>query len=378
VNAFFARSALFLGVWALVAGAGLNAHAHKVSDSYLRVRLEGTALTGQWLLALHDLEVAIGLDRNEDGAITWGELKQSSRQLLDYAAAHLALECDGDSVLLRFEPELRVDQLANGGYAVLTFSADPGRPPESVLVEYRAFFEENPLHRGLLLLECGGNAQQSVFNPVETRLRFECARPQPLREFRRFVAEGVWHIWIGYDHILFLLTLLLPSVLRREEGQWIPVEGMGGAFLNVFKIVTAFTLAHSVTLTLAALEWVKLPSRMVESIIAASIVVAALNNLWPVITGRTWLIAFGFGLIHGFGFASVLADLGLPRGSLVRALVGFNLGVEVGQLAIVTAFLPVAWFLRRFAVYRRWVLYGGSCAVAMLATWWMIERLLWG
>ena len=142
----------------------------------------------------------------------------------------------------------------------------------------------------------------------------------------------------------------------------------------MLRIVTAFTVAHSITLTLATLEVVSLPSRWVEATIAASVVLAALNNLRPVFRGRRWTMAFGFGLVHGFGFASVLADLGLPRDALALALVGFNLGVEAGQLAIVAAFLPLAFALRRSVFYRRVVLWGGSLAIAAIAAAWFVER----
>ena len=140
-------------------------------------------------------------------------------------------------------------------------------------------------------------------------------------------------------------------------------------------MVTAFTVAHSITLSLATLGWISLPSRWVESAIAASVVLAALNNVWPVFHGRRWIVAFGFGLIHGFGFASVLADLGLPQGALALALLGFNVGVELGQLAIVAAFLPLAYLLRRSAFYQRAVMRAGSLLIAALAAAWLVERV---
>ncbi len=112
----------------------------------------------------------------------------------------------------------------------------------------------------------------------------------------------------------------------------------------------------------------------VESAIAASVVLAALNNVFPLFQGRRWMVAFGFGLIHGFGFASVLADLGLPQGALLLALLGFNLGVELGQLAIVALFLPLAYGLRHTVLYQRWILVGGSWLIAALAAQWFAER----
>jgi hypothetical protein len=184
----------------------------------------------------------------------------------------------------------------------------------------------------------------------------------------------VWHIWIGFDHILFLLSLLLPSVLRRQGDRWAAVDRATDAFKDVLKVVTAFTVAHSITLSLAVRGVINLPSRLVESVIAASVVAAAVNNLRPLVLERLWMVAFGFGLVHGFGFASVLADLGLPRDALALALVGFNVGVELGQLAIVAVFLPVAYALRRTAFYRRCVMLGGSLGITAVAGIWLIER----
>ena len=240
---------------------------------------------------------------------------------------------------------------------------------------YTLFSDIDPQHRGLLNLTVEGVTRTAILGPQAPRQSFELAaaasRWQQLLDYGR---EGVWHIWVGFDHILFLLSLLLPAVGVWAGSRWLPVERFGQAFWDVLRIVTAFTVAHSITLSLAALGFVSLPSRLVESCIAASVVLAALNNVWPVFHERRWMVAFAFGLIHGFGFASVLADLGLPQGALALALLGFNLGVEVGQLAIVAAFLPTAYLLRRSLFYRRAVLLGGSLLIAAVAAAWLVER----
>ena len=142
----------------------------------------------------------------------------------------------------------------------------------------------------------------------------------------------------------------------------------------MLKVVTAFTLAHSITLSLAALGMVSLPSRLVESAIAASIIVAAINNIRGVVDTKRWVMAFGFGLIHGFGFASVLADLGLPQNALVTALVGFNVGIEGGQLAIVAVFLPLAFWLRSHQVLPSRRLQMGLRPHRALALYWFVQR----
>lgn len=179
-----------------------------------------------------------------------------------------------------------------------------------------------------------------------------------------------------YDHILFLLALLLPSVLRRESGHWREVGALRPAFYNVVKIVSAFTVAHSLTLTLSVMGIVRLPTRLTESAIALSVVLAAANNLWPLVRERGWIVAFGFGLVHGFGFATALSEFGLTQSHLALTLLGFNAGVEIGQLAIVAFFLPAAYALRRTWFYQTPVLRLGSAFVILIAGGWFAERAL--
>ena len=362
--------ALLLGLL-LAAGA---AQAHKPSDSYLTLFADGRSLRGQWDIALRDLEYALGLDANGDGAITWGELKAKHAEIDAYALARLALRVDGRSCSLQPEEHL-VDDHTDGAYAVLRFAARcPAESFKAVEVEYSLFFDLDPTHRGLLRVERGGDTTTGILSPDRPRLEVSAEGRSKLRQFADYVREGVWHIWIGFDHILFLVSLLLPSVFLFQGGAWVAAHRFRESFWDVFKVATSFTVAHSITLSLAALSVIVLPSRLVESAIALSVVLAALNNVWPMVHGGRWMVAFGFGLIHGFGFASVLADLGLPRDALLLALVGFNLGVELGQLAIISVFLPLAFALRATWAYRRLVFVGGSAAIALVATLWLVER----
>ena len=270
-----------------------------------------------------------------------------------------------------------IDNHSDGAYAVLRFTAQCAAAPKVLAVDYRLFAEIDPQHRGLLNLHAQGKTRAAILGSDAPIQRFTLGEPSNWSQFVDYANEGVWHIWTGYDHILFLLSLLLPAVLVRATvpgERWEPAPSFRAAFVDVLKVVTAFTLAHSITLSLAALSIVSLPSRLVESCIAASVVLAALNNVRPVVYRGRWVIAFFFGLIHGFGFASVLADLGLPQESLLLALVAFNVGVEVGQLAIVAVFLPIAYRLRTTRVYRRGVLVAGSAGIALIAGIWLVER----
>jgi hypothetical protein len=362
-------------VTATIMGFPASVLAHKASDSYLSLRLYGEQINGQWDVALRDLDYAVGLDSNNDGTITWGELRSRQTTIESYLLSRLTLQA-GDKACVTRVIEHLVDDHSDGTYEILRFSADCGGPPQPLQISYNFFFDLDPQHRGLLRLEENGQTHTVVFSPNQRTWRLEAGRVSWTRTLFDYFNEGVWHIWTGFDHILFLCALLLPSVLSHSSGRWKAVPEFGEAFGNVLKIVTAFTLAHSITLSLAVLGFIALPSRLVESAIALSVVAAALNNLHPVIEGRLWMVAFGFGLVHGLGFANVLTELGLPSGALVVALVSFNLGVEAGQLAIVCAILPLAYLLRYSPAYPRFILGAGSLCIAVIAFVWLIERSL--
>jgi hypothetical protein len=350
--------------------------AHKPSDSYLTINVDAERVQGQWDIALRDLDFALGLDANQDGAITWGEVKSKHAEIAAYALSRLTLG-PADARCVPVLREQLIDNHSDGAYAVLRFDATCPAASKALDVGYRLFFDIDPQHRGLLNLSAQGATRAGIFSADAPTQQFALAAMSKQAQFVDYLKEGVLHIWTGFDHILFLLSLLLPAVLVRSRIPgltWTAASSFKAAFWDVFRVVTAFTVAHSITLSLAALGVISLPSRLTESAIAASVVLAALNNVRPVVYAGRWIIAFGFGLIHGFGFASVLTDLGLPQGSLLLALVAFNLGVELGQLAIVALFLPVAYALRETPLYRRVIMTGGSLVVAAIAAIWLIER----
>ena len=358
---------------ALVVVSLSPAWAHKSSDSYLSLQPNGDKISGQWDVALRDLDYALGLDVDNDGTVTWGELRSRQAAIASYLLAHLTLQSDGKPCATHVVQHL-VDDHSDGAYEVLRFEADCAGPVRVLQIGYDLLFDLDPQHRGLVRLQENGLTHTAVLSPSQKTWRVELGTVSWSRAFLDYLNEGVWHIWTGFDHILFLTSLLLPAVLIYRGGRWAGVSGFGESFRNVVKIVTAFTLAHSITLSLAVLGFISLPSRLVESAIAASVIAAALNNLRPLIQSRLWMVAFGFGLVHGLGFANVLTELGLPTAALAVALVSFNLGVEIGQLAIVGAILPLAYLCRHSWLYPRLVLGAGSACIVAIAFVWLIER----
>jgi hypothetical protein len=352
----------------------LSAWAHKASDSYLVVTAEGATVTTQWDIAVRDIDFALGLDKDGNGEVTWGELRTRQGDIAAWALSRLELTRGGGACPLQVTA-LQVDEHTDGAFAVLKITGTCPGASGPLGVHYRLLFDLDSLHRGLLRATVDGGTHTSVLSPASGGLQFGADGVTRLQQFKQYLVEGIWHIWIGFDHILFLLSLLLPAVLVLHGKIWQGAERFGQAWKEVLWVVTSFTVAHSITLSLAALGLVSLPSRLVESAIALSVVLAAANNVWPVVAHRRWVVAFCFGLIHGFGFASVLAELGLPTDALALSLLGFNLGVETGQLAIVAVFLPVAFALRHTAFYRKGVFVGGSLLTMLVAALWLVERV---
>ena len=352
-----------------------QAFAHKPSDSYLSLEVEGAVVHARWDIAIRDLEYALDLDGDGDGKITWGELREHQQEIASYVLVRLTIRGDAAACPMAIDAKGgAVASHSDGQYAVVRFDARCSAAVKELGIDYRLFFDLDPQHRGIVRIDAAGTSRTHTLSKNDHEASFSLADAGRLRQLGAIVRQGIIHIWTGYDHILFLLALLLPSVLRREGKEWHAVPKLRPALLDVLRIVTAFTIAHSITLSLAALGVVTLPSRLVESAIAACVVLAAANNLYPILRQDRWMAAFLLGLMHGFGFSSTLMDLDLPRSNLVLTLFGFNAGVEVGQVAIVAVFVPIAYAVRNQIAYRRYALLAGSAVIAVLATIWLVER----
>lgn len=364
----------------LLVALAAPAFAHKPSDSYLTLSVpaSGSSLDVQWDIALRDLNQAIGLDVNANGEITWGEIRTRANAIAAYATSRLVIEGRAQdrraACPLAFH-RVQFDEHVDGGYAVLQFTASCAFRAEQLSVGYTLLFDIDPNHRGLIDIVTGSATNARVLSKEQPSVTLDLAGSSRWQQVHAFLGEGIWHIWQGYDHILFLLTLLLPAVVIYRNGRWEPRASVRESLLDVTKVVTAFTLAHSITLSLAVNGFINLPSRAVESAIALTVLLGALNNIFPVVRERRWAVAFVFGLIHGLGFAAVLADFGLQRWQLGLALIGFNAGVEVGQLAIVLVLVPLAFWARTTRFYRHAFMPAGAVAIGCLAVYWLAVRV---
>ncbi len=358
------------------------AGAHRLGESYLYLQIYADQLTGRFEIPFEDLNQGFGLAGTER-AITPANLDQHIAALKTYYQEHVDLFVAGRPLPIRFTGHSVLD--VTGGFILLPFELEGlDRVPERLTVDYRVLLDEVPRHRGFLIVEhnwaTGTFANEGqislIFSPGATRQDFDIASGGRLQGFLAVVWLGTDHIWRGFDHVMFLVALLLPAVLVRRNGRWREGADFMPALIKVVKIVTAFTVAHSVTLTLASLGLVHLPGRLVEVVIAASIAIAAADLVYPVFRGRLWLVVFGFGLFHGFGFAGALEEMGLLRDNLGLSLFGFNLGVEAGQLAIVLVLFPILFAVRRWPAYRQLALPAAAAAMVVISLGWVVERAL--
>jgi hydrogenase/urease accessory protein HupE len=338
-----------------------NALAHKTSLTAAEITVAGKQVAFRLKVSAHDLAVALGIETDLVTPVSKAVFVEHTEALARYLGARLVIRAQ--NTLCSSKPA-KVDYAFLPEELVLKVDYDCSEPPERLTIDYLLFFDIDPTHRSLGRIILPSGEEQFLFDRTLTRLEFEITRPQLQSRtalFGRVFFLGVEHILIGYDHILFLLALLIVSV----------------NFWQMVKVASAFTVAHSITLALAWYGVVDLPSPIVESIIALSIVYVAIDNIVRQHFGQRWVLAGGFGLVHGLGFYSALRDLGLGKTDTATTLLAFNLGVESGQIAVIAlVFWPLVWW-RRQQWYRPSAR-ACSLAILLVVSWWVIERVFTG
>lgn len=372
------RSPLLRALAALmVALATGAAHPHAASDAWLDLRAAPAGAAVRLDVALRDLDAAIGLDADADGAITAGELDARGDAIAAAVLAGVSFAAEGGRCTAS-APAREVARRSDGNYAVLRFALDCGGAATAIDVDYRLFADIDASHRAILTvagqppvpLRPGAGPQRAVLVDVD---RVHDGR---LATLAGFFVEGLRHILDGIDHLAFVLALALAAVaVAARDGTTFRATATSLAAL-----VTLFTVAHSVTLAGVALGWFALPSRWVESVIAASVVLAGLQVLRVARVGAAAAapagLVFAFGLVHGFGFGSALAESGLDGQPVVAALAGFNLGVEAGQIAVLAVLFPLLWLARRRRAYTRAVQPALASVIVAAGALWFAERAL--
>lgn len=354
------RTSLVRAVLIVLLLCGLCARAHQPGLSTVFIDLGSNRLTAQLIVAWAELDGTDALDTNRDRTLSAEELAAARPRLLRLAESALALESDGRMLALKAPPELQIDD-TTGLRFQLTFELPP---TQMLLVTSEIISELQPGHSQIVMVRdaAGAKLGETVLDrnkpTVEIPL-LATAGQKPVSAVREFLVLGLEHILTGWDHLAFLFGLLI----------------VGGKLRDALKVITSFTVAHSLTLALATFNLIYIPSTIVEPIIAASIIYVGVENILRRDFHNRWMLTFAFGLIHGCGFASILREMGVGANgsSVVGPLVWFNLGVEAGQLAIAALMLPVIWQLKKFFP-RRWVPVM-SVALIILGSYFLVQRV---
>lgn len=371
---YLAGLAICLGV--IVAMVG-GASAHRPGEGYIYLDIGEDQISGRFEVLATDLLAVVGAEEVPTG------FEAAYPAIAERLSKSLSIEINGDVYPVRVgTPENTFEEPGDYIRAPFEIEYRGAIPDQITLIHDSVFTEARPGQPVLVLL--ASNVKSGITeNEARHALVFGDGAerkdlsllPTGMGEmFANFFRFGMNHFLIGYDHIAFLGALLLPAVLVAQAGTWAPVPGFRAAFVNVATVVTLFTIAHSVTLSLAAFGVLRLPERPVEAMIALSIVIVAAKNFIAWETRLVWLIILGLGLLHGLGFAGVLSPYGLEQATMVPTLLAFNLGVEVGQLIVIVAVFPVLYLLRRWSGYRFAVLYPGSAALIAIGMFWFVRR----
>jgi hypothetical protein len=356
----------------LLAGVA-TAAAHGLGLSQLRFRVVGSRIDGAWEVQLRDAQMALRRNPQLTGDAEWQDLRAQEASLREYLVRRVSLGADG--VDCKAEATAApVEWQSEQSQIVVPVVYTCAMPPVRLLIHCDLLFDQDPKHRAYFSLQDERVTHLGVFREDRRSEAVDVHYFHLATGFLEFLREGVAHIWGGLDHVLFLLTLLLPAPLLDHYGASFTLGGLRATGREVLRVVTAFTLAHSVTLCLSFFGFIFLPARWVEVGIALSVLAAAWNNLRPFLPGRAWIMAMGFGLIHGLGFAGALRNLSLPFQARGLALVAFNVGVELGQLAIVAVVLPLLYVASKRTAYRRFVMGPASFCIAWVAALWVVER----
>ncbi len=381
--------AVALAVIGVAAVAPTGASAHAGNQSYLYLDITDRAVGGRVEMPMQDVKDVLGIDLLEGGSDLLDDIETATPALQAYVADHLSLGANGETWPITFttvEP-LAYDPLEpNRNYIYVDFLVDIEfeTVPRLLDVTFDPFFDDIRDRDGLLLI--GNDVQAGVVNNAdEVFVRFTAdSRSQEVslddtswtKNLTASIELGVDHIKTGPDHILFIFVLLLPAVLVFGARRWQPAVSFKAALWRIMKVASMFTLAHTITFTLAGLDLLPLPpSKLIEGMIALSIAAAAIHNLTPVLINKEWAIAFGFGLFHGMGFASLVGGLETSRSVQLISLLGRNIGIEIGQVIVILSAFPVLFLLRRTRTYMP-LFKLASVGLVVVSLGWMYERLL--
>ena len=348
-----------------------QAFSHTTSTSYLNINLDNDKISGVWQVTLKDIHLILGLDMNSDSKLIWSEVISQKQKIISELNRAITIATEKSSCKL-YTKKLMIDRRVSSVYLNIPFDTNC-QSNFKFSINYNFLFEQDAFHKAILSIVDNKKTRVNILSYTNRSYNYNQQNTNAFQHFFDFVVQGIIHVLMGFDHVLFVICLLLSATLLVNYNQQ-QKNNLKPLLSNTFKLITAFTIAHSITLILASTKTLSIPPTIIEPVIALSVIVLALLNLFKNLNVKHWPIVFAFGLIHGFGFAFVLEEVPIQSGTLIPTLFGFNLGVELGQLIIVLCILPILYLMNSKKYYHRFIIPLSSVVISGIGLFWLIER----
>lgn len=346
--------------------------AHVINESYLFLAPTEQGFDVRWQTEEFFYEKHLSLDHDGNELISFDDLYYYQDKVIEYSMARIDF-LRGKQTCRKTKPVYSVTSKDIDTYVQMDFKV---RCPQSdflpIKLKYQLFFDVDPLHKVFVRWQTKNEKLLMIDRHIAQK-PVDLTRPSLWQAFLSFIVQGIEHIWTGIDHLFFVLLLVIPAPFITHKKQ--SGSRLKGSLHALLIVITSFTIAHSITLAISVLHWVNISPNIIEPLIALSIVLTAVNNYFGWIR-QYWLGAFVFGLLHGFGFAYLLLDMDLPTAILGLGLLGFNLGVELGQLMFVLIVFPFCFALsKNQQQYQKNIVRNFSAILGMIAFYWMLQRI---
>ncbi len=344
--------------------------AHQSRENYIELTRGETAWTFRCDIETDNFSKVLPIDDNANTIVSWRELRANEKKITDYLLENIVLQ-EGKQLLPLSLSVYDIYRRDDQSYLRLTLTSSSCSAMATCTLHYRLFFDIDPLQRVFVTINGDEKSTPMLLTPHQRIVTLQGAEQTLLQQFASFFNEGLWHIWTGYDHLLFLLMLLLPALVEKSGSDVRRHPSLKKAFRRIVTIVTLFSVAHSLTLSAAFFDYVSINPKIIEGLITVSVMVTALLNLFDITVKRLYLMVFAFGLLHGLGFANALNAIAMSTSHIVVSLLGFNLGVETGQIVLVSLVIPVLYLLAGYGFYHRWGARVLSGLTLLMATYWL-------
>ena len=356
--------------------------SHELSKSLLNIDAQDPArIVGDLRLDSHDIQKVITIDHDQNGILTWEEIVSRPDETIVYLKKHLSISWQNKQCTLSFQKNWELTSHFDADYVLIPLALScPNEGKHSgrtIRVEFTGLFEVDPGHSLIVELQLDNEKLQGIVSAHKQVITIDTAKR--LERLTSFMYQGALHVAIGYDHLMFVFCLLIALVFPAPKNRWLIQDDSGHQnskklLIKTVGVITTFSIAHSLTLAFSALGWISMSGAWVELIIAASVLMAAINIIFR-FHKFLYSIVFIFGLLHGLGYANALTSLEMTLSDQLLSILAFNIGVELAQVSIVCLLMPILLIVKRSDIAAHYCVIISAGLAISLALFWLVTRI---